>query len=427
MGLVDRLGWVVLAVSVGGCGRTAQVAGEGPSPEPTEALSFAKSGTRLKARGYAADDAELFRSLYDSKLRFDCEMVEAADGDGVVCVPKPVVAKIFLDASCREPATWQWPVGGLDNAAELDGNAVSVGEAWAGCETDPLPHREAFVVGEQVYSEDLNPGSWPDVYALQNGECVKSGPPAKEFPAVRRLTQLAEGELASARAETVPVGSDLQARRFVSRDGAELTVGVAGKDGVPCALQPDGLCVPGPVATRETPIRDNTTSGVYAALDASCQRPAFFQVSSCGEAEFGVEQNAGETQTFRLEKPTAIFQRLPDSVPTEELRWVCQPLAEGVPRGFFAPGALVPRTQFPAAHEVQRGEGALHIGWFAAGATEESLLQLVQGPNAVFSDSHGQACDVVPASDGTLRCVPSGIADEPFDPASLPQVFEVDL
>jgi hypothetical protein len=107
MGFIARVacwvGVVLLGAFAVGCAQVTEVGGGAGTrgvgnaqPEPVDAdnrglpastdrSAFAKSGARVRALGYAAEDVAQFRTLHDRQLAFDCEFMNGATCGDLHC------------------------------------------------------------------------------------------------------------------------------------------------------------------------------------------------------------------------------------------------------------------------------------------------------------------------------------------------------
>ena len=77
--------------------------------------------------------------------------------------------------------------------------------------------------------------------------------------------------------------------------------------------------------------------------------------------------------------------------------------------------------------QLRRGTGPRHVDWFGVGDRELLPVGAAQSswgelPTARFADAQGRPCDVMPAPDGTLRCVLPGAYPADADLTGFPEV-----
>ena len=397
----------------GSAGAAAGTAGDAGRPALVDpnlpwdsALPFAKSGDRLQALGYVANSVEQFRSMHDALLDFDCEFAPDAAGSGLRCVPRAQTDIIYLDPNCSQPAAWN----------EYDtirmGETVSARPAQPGfvCPNTPGLHRETFDVGEQVYAE-WNSSKRTPVYEHSGVKCMPTFPQVKGLPAVQRLIPRSESTLVAAKRVITDVGSGLRLSRIIAEDGAQVTVAVMNAAQQPCAVQPDGECIPGILAIAGS-------GDYFVALDAACTEPAFSSpfADACGKPELGIEGTSGDTFRVHQLKAAPLFAKrfvLDDHLEVDPLATTCE---HAIP-GEFSAFALDRDVTgaYPMAQPLRRGTRDLHVDWFVTKASAGSLVvpiaRVQESPQ--FLNALGHLCQVTPSVDGSLRCA-----------AIEPQAFE---
>jgi hypothetical protein len=273
------------------------------------------------------------------------------------------------------------------------------------CPGDAPTHRDAYRVGERLREESFAPAN--DLFQAYGGRCQTASPPAKFFPAVVRLIPIPEHELARGQRTSVDVGAGLRLTRLLADDGAQLTLGVTGADGTPCEFQPDGECVPEPIA-RPAPL---VSDQFYTALNAECSAPAFqmpYQ-TACGVPKFGVAYD--DAQPLRIQAmalAAAVFGLELVEPVTDPISYSCTRKDVAAYGWVAAPGEDVTGT-LPMAGKLRRGTGLLHVDWFSVAGRE---LLPVGGHEpwggvviSRFADADDRSCDVISAEDGKLRCV----------------------
>ncbi len=410
-------GWAVtvLLASVG-CGRTGGVSdtGSGAGGEDggpvVMALDYVQSGSRLVALGYSSNEAKLFRTFHDAQLGFDCVFVPDAAGEQQRCVPSSSATVVYTDAACTEPAAWSerlwgddWRVGDA-----VSGVANVVADVGRSCPGEAPPHRAAYRLAQQLSEEVIGAPAF-SLFQLRDSRCQPASLPAKVTPPVYRLVPLAESELARADRVSLNVGEGLRLTRLLADDGAALNLGVTGTDRTPCEFQRDGECVPEPIARPASA----GAAGFTTALNADCSKPAYQAPfpTACGTASFGVDDDGQRPLQVRaLEKPTALFSWEIALPVTDPLSFRCDARTTYASEQVAAPGRDLTGT-LPTAHKLRRGVGPLHVDWFSVGQSE--LLPVLADsrraspgvvPTAEFVNAAGQACQVMPADDGTLHC-----------------------
>jgi hypothetical protein len=133
-------------------------------------------------------------------------------------------------------------------------------------------------------------------------------------------------------------------------------------------------------------------------------------VETCGRTPLGVRIDGDTTHVFELVQTSSAFGRVPvDSAD-------CTSLV--VEMGLFQPGAQV-GDRFPSAVVLQTGTGDLHltrfVGSFSASSSPNPSRSdlgpdqpfIALDPGGEFLDAQGRACSVEPATDGSLRCLPT--------------------
>lgn len=420
MGFSARLGGLVGVVLLGfeavGCGQVVGTNGrEGagdlgsadPAPAPGPGLpdamdrfAFAKSGNRLQALGYVSEGVAQFRTLHDSLLDFDCEFVSGTDGGDSHCAPKLTGTLIFLDENCSEPATWI-----LDRRAQV-GRWLSIG---ASSYDPPLPHRAAFEVGEEMYSESIT-GTVPRVYSWQGTSCVAAYAPAKGIPAVNRLIAHADSELVAAKSVSVDAGGGLRLTRLIGEDGAELTLGVTTTAGKACTIQPDGTCRP-------------------SAQDEVGPFPATQRVRQ-GSGAAHVDLFSSVSGAGQPGAPVAHFPEALDFLDQSGNRCRVMPSVDGTLRcatlepvayqsGSWADDQCTQRLYYgqPSGADPSTLHAALYTDDGALLAT--SSVMPYEGP--VYGFENGDSCAPTGTGYGLLQL------DQQADISSLPEVFETTL
>jgi hypothetical protein len=214
---------------------------------------------------------------------------------------------------------------------------------------------------------------------------------------------------------SVDLGDGLRLTRLIADDGAELNLGMTGRDGTPCALQRDGECVPEPVA-HPAP----ASSGKFVtALNADCSEPAFEAPywANCGDAKYGVQDDGVQpVRIHALEKASPFYSWQLTLPVTEALTYSCQRFDE---IGVVAPAAPVRDVTgtLPTAGRLRRGAGPLYVDWYSRGQSQ--LLPVATN----FVNDAGQPCQIRPADDGTERCAIVDDWDEVVgDLAAYPEV-----
>ncbi|HET9954666.1 MAG TPA: hypothetical protein VFQ61_09180 [Polyangiaceae bacterium] len=373
-------------------GQTSGLGGSGPAWAPDARL--VESGTRLKAVLYTGGGTEVFRHFHDEKLGFDCEFVEAANGD-VRCVPSTVAVLSYLDASCREPATF------LDfGHLPKEGDWVRA-DAWGSAGSCPfsLPDfAETYRIGERVYDEQVPGNERQLVYGMVDSQCqVVTSRHGKIDPPVHRLIPVPREELVSARRQRWVASEQFNVVSLQAEDGASLTLGVETHDGAPCALQRDGRCVPHVPA-----IMEDVRAPYSHALDSSCSQPAYAIpiAERCGTPEYAVRfSETGQIRVHELAPANTVYSLLPGRFGTE----YCTAVVEA-PGTYFGLGADVTET-LPQAIPVRLGEGPL---WTESFTASKGLPPLGTGrplQQQTFIDATGAPCQPVLAMDSTLRCL----------------------
>lgn len=381
-------------------------------PEPgvtTMSLDYVRSGTRVVALGYSSNEARVFRTFHDQELGFDCSFVPDAAGQSQRCVPNQQVPLIYTDADCKEPAGWVERWGDEEVAAPGDAVTGRSFPRWRdSCPGDLPEHLPAFRVGEKLSEEAIARAPMP-VYEVRDDKCLPAQTPGKIAPATYRLVPMPESELARGERVSVKVSEGLRLTRLVADDGAELSLGVTGADRVPCAIQRDGECVPEPVAKLQSL---NDEGHAYAALNSDCSTPAFTMsyAAACGTGKFGVEDDGvGPLKVRRLDALTQYFSWDMVLPVTEPLSFECKPRQTDSIYRAWAPGQEVTGT-LPVATKLRRGTGPLHVDWYAVG--QQELWPVHAGydsaspgvPSGAFMTDADEACSVVPAENGSLRC-----------------------
>jgi hypothetical protein len=386
------------------------------------ALEFARSGSRLLAMGYSADGAKAFRTFHDQRLGFDCDFAAASSADELRCVPSAHVKVIYRDAECTRPAAWVQRYDGLET-----NDAVSSTATMALCPGDVAPHRESYRLGKQLSEETLDSSSGPAMFETSSAGCGPAGIPGKIAPASFELIPIDEAELARGVRASLKVSDSLRLSRLLAEDGAELSLGVTTLGGVPCEFQRDGSCVPEPIARPFL-----AGSGKFRrALNVDCSVPAFVTPfpTECGQPVVGLlDEGGGAPRFYSLEKPSAVFAWDVVLPITNEVTFGCMPLPSEVDDA-AAPARELTGT-FPKADTAHAGDGKLQVAWRMAG--DNQLLPVLADPTLAspgvvpmpdFKDEGGQRCVVVPAEDGSERCVrPEAGGSVPANLTSYPEV-----
>lgn len=401
-------GWAVtVLLATVGCGQTSGTmdtgsgagTGGGGGEPPVMGLDFVQSGSRLVALGYSSNEARLFRTFHDQALGFDCSFAPSADGRDQRCAPSLGLPLIYTDADCTEPAAWveQW---GTRDAAQV-GDAVTGVSAGPDSGREPCPgevpvHHPAYRVAERL-AEPANGMSSIPVYEVRDSRCQPASIRAKIAPAVHRLTPLSDSMFVRGQRVAIDVGDRMRLTRLLAEDGAALGLSMTGADGTPCSFQRDGECVPEPIA-RPQPLFDG--GHVITALNGECSVGAFVSSHSraCGTPKFGVEDDGvGPLRVRAVTKPSQIFSWELTLPITEPLTYECRTHPGNDYPEVTAPGPDV-TASLPTAHTLRRGSGPLYVDWFSVGQSE--LLPV----KAAFVNEAGEACQLLPAEDGTLRC-----------------------
>ncbi len=399
-----------------------------PGGAPSMALEPAQSGERLVALGYSSNETQVFKTFHDQDLGVDCDFVPDAARKLHRCAPSPRVALRFTDAACTEPAAEVWR---YDPTPELGtGSLVSAepNDPWSGCPGDAPPHRDTFVIGEKL-TEEVVGGPPIPLFALRDGRCETAPLWGKVTPPIYALEPLPESELVAAERVSLAVSRELRVTRLVAEDGAALTVGVTLTDGTPCEFQPNGECVPEPIARSSV-----FQAGRFPdALNADCSVPAFLSPYplSCGTPSYGVEGTlTAPGRVFAVEAATAAFHFGPVLPIADPPAYACSRVSapDGVSHA-LAPSRDMTGT-FPQARRVSRGSGPLHVDWFATGDHLLLPVRIDLGraspgvvPSGELLTADGQLCTVWPADDGTLRCVVVSDYGAPIAaPTSFPEL-----
>lgn len=359
-----------------------------PASAPS-ALPYAVGGQRLEALHHVVEGAARFRGLHDKQLDLACEFVADGSGDGFRCVPESVHEIIYLDASCSEPAleirggSPLWQPGAWLSAPTTGHQSRCLGEL-------PVP-RASYRIGEVFFKGGVESigKPRPGIYAKNGARCdATRQQDGYGLSPIHRLLPVDSALLVAGRASTLDVGGGLSVRRVVADDGTEVTLSVLGPDAVPCTLVRGGRCVPEPLAIG---------SGGWF-LDGQCQQAALFGPAQdvCGRSPLGVRIEADVAHVFELVAMSTAFGRIAGSPDCT--------MFVGVPDVFGAGREVSDR--YPAARELQTGTAALHLRRFAAPQAASSTSFIALDPGGDFLDAQSHPCQVEPAADGSLRCLP---------------------
>lgn len=397
--------------AVWGCG-PASVNG------PLDDLPFAESGQRLKVWSFVGNGVELFSSFHDNQLDADCEFIPTLPGDRYVCFPKALADVVYLDSSCTQPAARSGPAFTLDPDQWVSGVVPGIGNACVG---GPPPKRVGYRVGERLFTGGIGALNQPlpTVFSGTTSDCRQTNlQVALLAPDLVRLERQDDAVFVSGTASARPAGDGFAIKRLVAEDGAQLTVGVLGRDDKPCLIQSDGRCVPGAVSAPPA-----TGAGEY--LDAQCTERAFSQLEGnlCDEPNLGVKTVARQVHVYELEKTSVVFAETELLDPATGGRvldsdgqqlFSCQPQA-----GIAAYAASKEVTSnFAMAGTTEAAFGTLHlvrhIGPARGGpgpASAPPLIALEAG--GAFVDEQGRGCKTRATARNELECDPDG-----------PEVFE---
>jgi hypothetical protein len=365
--------------------------GVGGGEEPIHfRMPYAKSGQRLHMMGYAADGAEQFQYVEDTRFGEQCVFVQSADGKGLLCLPKAQTnLVIYADEQCTDPVV---AIPASDPVAK---NITVLDQRWTQCPGSFQPHRSTYRIGEEIPPDLTTFDGVAPTFVLQENGCQPWGFKGAA-PTLYHASLSADDEFVSAHAETVNLGSDFVLTRIVSDDGAELTHSLASANGTACALQEDGQCVPEPLAVN---------SGDF--VDDTCQRLAlyspYYYLDGCGDPKYTVTKDSGGVHVF-------------DLMPASPVYWVTgvnmmNQCGHSADNGKFYDRREDVTASFKKYDRFTVGAGRLKldvIAWQNPGAAEEDPVPLgARQASGVFRLSDGRPCSVRAASDGTSRCVPS--------------------
>jgi hypothetical protein len=355
-------------------------------------MPYAKSGSRLRAMGYAADGAEQFLYLEDSRFEDRCVFVESADGKGLICVPYAQAnLVVYADDQCTQP------VIGID-ASQTGATSVSVIEQrWTQCPGSFPPHRSTYRIGELIPPDVTRfDGAAPTFVSDESG-CKPWGWKGSP-PELHHVSLVADSELVSAQPQTVTLGSELALTRVIADDGSELTYSVATSAGTACALQEDGQCVPQPLATESSNFVDDqcTRTALYSP---------YYYLDGCGEPNYAVTKGADGVHVFDLTLVSSLFR-----VTAYAMMLKPSECGHSPDNGKFYDRANDVTNTFKKYDRVRVGAGRLRaelIAWRNPNAPDEAPVPLGVGQGAnLFRATDGRPCLVMAASDGSLRCAP---------------------
>jgi hypothetical protein len=332
-----------------------------------------RSGSRLRARFYAAGDAKLFQTWHDTKLDFDCSFSTAADGQ-LRCQPQTTEATFFADSGCSQPVVPPAPdcAGPTFFTAPSSAGYCTRPDVWKAGATQQLDHS---------YTLDAS-----------TGDCTVS---TKGPAVVQTGTRIEAAQLVSAVLHQESRGDRLGIEILQAADGAIEPRSIVDRQrGFACFAPPNaqlGHCVP------------DDLGGGAGFSDAQCQHPALVSISCTSEPltaaslfDFG--------RCGMLVEPTVIAAgpRLSDRY----FKYVDGSCGEVQPSAdpeihFYDTGAtLAPAELAPLAYRSE-GKGAV-------------LVQAVVAPggqrlraNGLFDGGRAASCQPTVAADGLLRCLPS--------------------
>jgi hypothetical protein len=212
-------------------------------PAGEEAHRIAHGGQRLDAIYQVADGAEQFQHFLDTGLGIPCEFAPRAPGSrSWRCIPREQVRVVYVDRACTQPVA-MIPSNSA-GPSPVDGSLVAAADGPGACPDGRTPARAAYRVGEPIFTGGDITMPLPAVYEKMGSTCQTTSVALRFPPSLLRLNPEDDDRFVAASLLDLSAGGGLGIQRLYAAEGSELTVGVLGRDGVPCAIQPDGVCLP---------------------------------------------------------------------------------------------------------------------------------------------------------------------------------------
>jgi hypothetical protein len=346
---------------------------------PLDMLPYAMSGTRIAAMGYADEGAVVFQTLRDTQLGFDCAFAKSETGE-LHCAPSLRTHLLFSDAQCTDPAAPGENQDGSGAAPLLQtGDYVTPVRFLSKSEQQgaELPqHGPVYRVAEKL-SETHYVGAAEDapLFELNGDHCVTTMPRvAKSVPSIYRLKPVPDSELVSANIKEIPLEGGLTLERLVGSDGSEISSGLK-LNAVRCLLQPDGKCVPLPIAE------------VLGFADSECTDVGYYlDVPPASNVKVHGLSYGSESSVYELRPTEALYYEKEEYKPIFEngqmdvMRIVLgcfpkEPLPTSVP--FYRRDKDV-SAQMLTIGKIQLGVSRLRPEWFSAKVAGSNVSVLVR-------------------------------------------------
>jgi hypothetical protein len=252
-----------------------------------------------------------------------------------------------------------------------------------------------YRVAEKV-SEGHNIGSAeePLLYALNGKDCVTTTPRlAKSVPSIYRLKPVADTELVAASVKDIPLENGVVLERIVASDGAEISDALKINEGR-CLLQPDGKCVPLPIAES------------YGFADSECTDIGYYlDVAPAPNTTVYGLSYGGESSVYQLKPTDALFYEKDEYKPIIENGHmdVMRIVLGCFPKEFTQ--TIVPffrrdkdvSAQMLTLKKVQLGAARLRPEWFSAQVAGSNVTVLVRrylNNSMTTLTSDGKECSI---------------------------------
>ncbi len=407
-----------LAFAVFGCGAASthdssgSAGGDGtnggaPTTEPVIRGGYL-DGRRLEARFWdGGDEARSFVEWFDRDLDAGCRFEADVTGQQR-CFPQGGGTVLYADAACQQPLVY------LFTADTPNPGAI---REPLGCADAPA--RGVFRVGASVTAPDVV----PTYERAKNGTCHAIT--SLGGPALHTATALSLDELVAANEVRVPAANGTTGSAVIlqAADGArEVRAVDLGEPFSSCSFDPlfepetgpasltRATCVPTDIA-EAGPVTDyfadsTCTQAVFTLQTNACRTPRFARLANytpCGRQHLVHEVGAAKPaqQTFYTTQTGAGCT--PSSPPVD-------------PASLYAPGASFDAGSLPQLERHDWGSGRLRVPLATVrdGVVAKPWLQVPDASGAappVFYDTHRTTiCRPLHAADGTLRCLPQGLA-----------------